>query len=369
MQSDPAMAKYQDVLAALPDFRNDLLQRRMREAAEPAAARAFAARGAFAAYVTATSNIHATGIGIRYSGGKYHPDEFVLKVFVFDTVDAEAQAVPPAKDFNGMPVDVEALPVQVIRARRPSKATAASATPAGQFPQRERQKNVAGGVSISPFGVNYVGTLGCFVKTSSGAQDERFVLSNDHVLANVDALPVGTGIVQPGPEQEATLEKDLFASLSSAIPIQFPSSTVLAPRNNFDAALAVVTDRKRITSGALFGGIKYDPSKILAPVPGMRVMKMGRTTGESHGTITAAKANGVQVNYGIPGAPRIAVYDDTITIVGDAGRAFSLPGDSGSIIVEEASGHPVALLFAGDGRTTTACNFGALCERLHIWPV
>lgn len=67
--------------------------------------------------------------------------------------------------------------------------------------------------------------------------------------------------------------------------------------------------------------------------------------------------------------PRIAVFENTVEVATPSGDPFSLPGDSGSVILEELTGHPVALLFAGDGRTTTACELGPLCRRLRAWPV
>jgi len=101
----------------------------------------------------------------------------------------------------------------------------------------------------------------------------------------------------------------------------------------------------------------------------MRVMKMGRTTGFTRGRITATNVQGVEVNYGTPQFPRIAVFRGITVVVGDGGNPFSLPGDSGSVILEEATGHPVALLFAGDGVKTMACDLGALCQQLGAWPV
>jgi hypothetical protein len=89
----------------------------------------------------------------------------------------------------------------------------------------------------------------------------------------------------------------------------------------------------------------------------------------TRGVVTDVAVDGVEVNYGTPNAPRIAVFDGCIEVVGDGDQPFSLPGDSGSVIVEEATGHPAALLFAGDGLHTTACDLGALCRRLGAWPL
>ena len=102
--------------------------------------------------------------------------------------------------------------------------------------------------------------------------------------------------------------------------------------------------------------------------PGMTVTKSGRTTGVTTGVITAIRIRGVTVNYGTQQNPVVATFDNAINIVG-AGSLFSSPGDSGSVILEKASGQPVALLFAGLGSTTTACDINPVCSRFGVRPV
>jgi len=192
------------------------------------------------------------------------------------------------------------------------------------------------------------------------------------VLADVDRLPLGTPIVQPGPEVPpfVTNPNDTFATLRRVIPIQFPTAENTQPINRFDAAIANVTDGRLVATGTMLGVPNYDPTVVVPPRPGMRVIKSGRTTGVTRGVVAAVAVDGVQVNYGTHSIPRIAVYDGTIEIVGTvANQPFSLPGDSGSVILEEDTGRPVALLFAGDGVNTTACDLGQLCRRLRAWPI
>src|SRR6516162_619367 len=101
----------------------------------------------------------------------------------------------------------------------------------------------------------------------------------------------------------------------------------------------------------------------------MAVNKAGRTTGVTSGLIRAIRVRGVQVNYGTRQNPIIATYDNAITITGAPNAPFSGPGDSGSIILDGPSGRPVALLFAGDGTTTTACDLATACARFGVHPV
>jgi hypothetical protein len=432
------MASYAECLAALPSFRNDLLRNRALEEPGVAAPLAFSPKGAFAAFATPLTNVHATGVGIRYRNGQYDPNEHVIKVFVFDKQPGDIPDIPQAYGDDQIPVDVEYLPIQTIRATGKGKSSkkggGRTATKSGRIvitpdaanrarlqamhrenvakekdrrlrveadaqaevvpgaatvvapqaipPQRERIRPIVGGVSISPLNANFVGTLGCFLLRRNVDTEEVFVLSNNHVLADVDRLPHGTQIVQPGPELPpfVTDPHDAFAALHTTIPIQFPSSGNQPVFNRFDAAIGNVTNGQIIARGSMFGMARagqpnpnnlpiYDPSRVVSPEPKMRVMKIGRTTGFTRGMITATNVQGLQVNYGTTEFPRIAVFRGTITIVGDNNQPFSLPGDSGSVILEESTGHPVALLFAGDGRTTDACDLGALCQQLGAWPV
>ena len=110
------------------------------------------------------------------------------------------------------------------------------------------------------------------------------------------------------------------------------------------------------------------PPRLAAARPGQAVVKSGRTTGVTRGLVTAIRVNGVQVNYGTRQNPIIATFDGTIQIAGNAGAGFIAPGDSGSVILDANTGEAVALLFAGDGVTTSACDLTAACTRFGVVP-
>lgn len=359
------MASLGDVYAALPEYRAALHASRFDiPTAQAATPEAF--RGAFSGFATPLSNVHATGVGIRVRGGKIVDGDFVIKLYVFEKIDLGVATPPLSEKFGGVPVDVEHLPVQLALARR--RAAAVMAAAAGVPSNRARQRPIVGGVSIAPLGKGYVGTLGCFVRRRVADGDQIFALSNNHVLADTNSIPAGTLIVQPGPETAPTQPGDAFAALSEFVKIEFASSQFNRPTNRFDAAIASITDPALIKQAKMLGIANYNPAVAVAQ-PGMIVIKSGRTTGVTTGRVTAVGVNGVQINYGTPTNPRLATFNDTIEIVGDDGTPFSNPGDSGSVILEKASGKPVALLFAGDGHTTTACSFAGVCRQFQIDPV
>jgi hypothetical protein len=188
-----------------------------------------------------------------------------------------------------------------------------------------------------------------------------FALSNNHVLVNTNQLPLGTHIGQPVALDAA----DRFAKLSDFEPILFPSPGKF-PRNRIDAAIAAISDDTLVKTGAMVGIPNYSPIA-RAPLPGMRVTKSGRTSAVTTGVIVATRVNGVQVNFGTPMSPIIATFDNCVEVQSKSG-AFSKQGDSGSAVLDESTGELVSLLFAGDGFTTTCCDFGDVLSRFSVVP-
>lgn len=348
------MASFSEAFAALDDYRLALLSEQHNES--PLAARAFSARGGLSAFATPLTNVHATGVGIRLRKGKIVEGDFVLKVYVFDKQDLGKQAPKITQNnFQGIGIDVEHLPVQRALKRRVAARPLAT-TPAQH---QARRRPVVGGLQISPFGADFVGTLGCLVKRGT----QLFALSNNHVLADTNTLPIGTQIVQ----SFGTNPADVFARLSAFEPIRFPQPGGVTPRNRIDAALAAITSTALVRTGTIFGINNYTP-QLLAARPAMTVTKSGRTTGVTRGRITAIRVNGVTVNYGTLQNPIIGTFDNCVQVIGAPGQSFSRPGDSGSAILDSGSGRPVALLFAGDNTSTTACDLTAVCTRFNVVP-
>ncbi|MEO7765831.1 MAG: hypothetical protein ABIS01_00340, partial [Ferruginibacter sp.] len=102
------MAKYNDVLGVLREYRNQLEQSTQIEVESQfteggGLMSAFSARGGVAAFSTPLSNIHATGVGIRMKQGKIVKDEYVIKVYVYDKM--ELDNIPElTKAYNGIAI-------------------------------------------------------------------------------------------------------------------------------------------------------------------------------------------------------------------------------------------------------------------------
>jgi len=327
------MSRFADALEALPAFRTEMLR------ADPGISAQLARPGEMRIWPGfGGANVHATGVGLR--PGSKDPDDVVLKLFVFTK---EAYRAPPKwREFD---VDVEVLPIQKKYAAVPSQ---------------QRFRPIPGGVSTAPLGAGYMGTLGCFLQPKDS--HELWALSNNHVFADTNRLNVGAPICQAGPESAPTTAADVFGSLLQFIPLLFAPGSV----NDHDAAVVRVSESASAQLGAQLGIATYAPANIAQPTTGLAVTKSGRTTGVTRGIVTAAAVNGVKVDYG---GGQIGVFNNVVRIVGNEGASFSLPGDSGSLVLSSAKGEPAALLFAGDGVNTFASPIGSLCNRLGAWPV
>jgi hypothetical protein len=291
---------------------------------------------------TPGANIHATGIGLLHDD--VSAKDLAYKVFVFPG----APQVATQQTWRQYSVEVIPLPWQ-----RPQAAVA----------NQGRSRPIVGGVSIAPFGANYTGTLGCFLLDSQTG--DVLALSNNHVIAGTNLYASNTAVCQPGAEGSPTLNSDVFSVVATVIPLSFD---MLSP-NDVDAATARVTDQSviQIGGGGQFGITNYAPKAIATLRPGSRVTKSGRTTGVTTGTVVSIVQN-VQVDYGAS-APQIATFRESLQIAGDNGAPFSLPGDSGSLVVDLNTGGPGALLFAGDGVNTFATDISVPCKLLRAWPI
>ena len=222
---------------------------------------------------------------------------------------------------------------------------------------RTRVRPLHPGISLGHIDIT-AGTLGAIVR--SRVDDRPRLLSNNHVLADENRGDPGDQVLQPGAIDGGRADLDRVATLERFVELH-------TDRTNFaDAALALVDD-----------GVDVDPMiPGLGHVTGLAdveqvldVAKVGRTTGLRRGRVTAIEVDDVVVNF----SAGLLRFDDQIEISGADGRPFSAGGDSGSLIVDTASGSGVGLLFAGsdqggpDGVGVTYANpLGVVFDLLSI---
>jgi hypothetical protein len=194
--------------------------------------------------------------------------------------------------------------------------------------------------------------------TRAGTQ---YILSNTHILARSDIANLGDPIIQPGLIDTSTCTASgarTVANLSAFYNLE----NGLLPK--IDAAIAQVIPGGVDPAGnILYLGATADANGVPVPAAphggsgvaaslGMPVAKSGRSTGLTCSTVlaVAVNVNAVQYQKGCGTGTTFTVnYTNQVDV---AGGSFSAEGDSGSLIVSEASADPVALLYAGSDTDT-----------------
>lgn len=211
-----------------------------------------------------------------------------------------------------------------------------------------------------------VGTMGALVT----GQGRTYALSNAHVYANEGSTtyggPVvaevkggaGDSILQPG-RVDMTAQACGSSGEIDAAEVgnlwDYASIVISRTASNFiDAAIAKLSvGVSNVTPDGWTPS--STPTDAVLTAPAQAVKKHGRTTGLTQGTVNAINAT-VLIRYD-KGTAR---FVNQIVVKGNNGIAFSMGGDSGSLIVTSDGNHPVALLFAGSSTSTIGNPIGAV---------
>lgn len=316
------------VSAALLKARDDLEKALLFDAA----LMAFAAASGTERY--GFENIVGVGIGEKVAA-ESETGEPCVTVYVIAKAprrDVDSEALVPAS-VGGVATDVVAV----------GELTAQ--------PYRGRYRPAPGGVSIGHVKIT-AGTLGCLVKRGA----KKFILSNNHVLANSNAAKTGDAIVQPGPYDGGKAPADVIARLAQFVPLKFGGTAV----NFVDAAIAAPLRPDLVRATNIWYGTVSTTTTL--PQLALLVKKAGRTTQRTRGRISGINAT-VRVNYGTSG---VALFQNQIVIVSLTSAPFSQGGDSGSLIATDSGNRPVGLLFAGSASHTIANPIRSVLTALNV---
>lgn len=306
-------------------------------------------------------NVVACGIGYKIRGGTL-TSELSLVVSVTHKVPAAnllaEELIPP--QIEGVPTDVVELGVP--RAFRSPK---------------ERWRPAVPGVSIGHIRVS-AGTFGCLVRRGN----DIFILSNNHVLADINRARPGDPILQPGPSDGGVSPIDQCAALEEFIPLDFGTAEPTCPLaelavGGLNALAKLLGSRYRFQPVVQTPGINRVDAAIARPLRpdlvspeilgigmpvgtgeallGMTVQKSGRTTGYTTGTITQIEAT-VRIDY----------YGPQATFEGQLiATPMSQPGDSGSAVLDMER-RVVGLLFAGSDLATIINPISDVLSALRV---
>jgi hypothetical protein len=191
------------------------------------------------------------------------------------------------------------------------------------------------------------GTLGLIARHRKTGR--TVMVSNSHVFAQAGQARIGDGVTQPG-RLDGGGTGDHVAALLDFAPFKNPGA------NQIDAAIALIDDNVPIVANQVagIGAITVPDDEPL--LPGVKVSKLGRTTGLTHGEITATELDDIAVDYDIG----TLVFDNQIEVTGVPGAPFSDRGDSGSLVVDDHM-RAIGLIFCGnaaakDGAGLTYAN-------------
>ncbi len=281
-------------------------------------------------------NIVGVGIGKKIKGGQPTATDAV-RVYVnrkFPKAQIpQPQLVPTA--IRGVPTDV----VETGRFR------AFALTPPPTSP-RDRFRPIRPGTSIGP------PPIGNMVEAGTLAQ---YILSNNHVLANEDKLPAGTAIFQPALLDKGNQTTDQVATLSKTVPLSTKGN------NSVDCAIAAIDKAIPVDPTILPKVGKLATTSPIDATDGMKVHKVGRTTGYTTGSVLDISAD-VNIQYDIG----TLTFQGQILIAPDQGQMFSDAGDSGSLIVDRGLGRATGLLFGGSPKSTIANHISDVLTALQI---
>jgi len=215
------------------------------------------------------------------------------------------------------------------------------------------------------------GTLGALVEDE---QNNQYILSNNHVLAESDQAHIGDTIDQPGlidgactPLSRAGSTLRPVGTLESFVPLE-------SPQTNVDAALALASPGAVDPAGSIVGLGAAGPGTNLSAAPpmagrgeslnaanlGMDVAKSGRTTGLTCSNVDAVALT-VKVDYYKDCAETQPYYTKTYSNqIGIGGTHFTDSGDSGALVVDASNAEAIGLYFAGgtdgDGNGLSVVN-------------
>ncbi|MBV7417890.1 S1 family peptidase [Comamonas sp. CMM03] len=279
-------------------------------------------------------------------------DEDAKKVSIFFR-----KAAPTVKELKSLPLLCNGHTISYHQGNTESVSPAAVAaqTNTCALHASKAGNHYTCGSSVSVGNNREAGTLGCLVKDANG---DLFGLSNNHVSGACSYAPIGLPVMAPG-ILDVTPGNPYPFTIGvhhTNLPMLFGDPSGVDHTQNSDAALIRITAPQLISS--MQRGSYDTPTSVANLTTGMKVEKVGRTTGHTHGTIMGEIVGVIPVNYvaqqyGFSGP----AYFENVFVAYGIGDVFSDGGDSGSLVTHvDANGkrHAVGIVFAGSTDSSAA---------------
>jgi hypothetical protein len=230
------------------------------------------------------------------------------------------------------------------------------------------------GSSISPGNEASAGTLGALVRDPAGT---LLGLTNNHVTGGCNHSGVGLPILAPGVADVAPNGVSPFTIgfHERVLPYVMGTSGNVDISSNTDAAIFRIDNANNVSS---FQGDSFDtPAVTVDPLEGLRVAKVGRTTGYTEGVIVGRQLRPIAMKADSQRNGFAAyIWFPSVFVVHGDGQEFSAGGDSGSLVVSlnpDGTKSAIGLVFAGgpdsastNGSKSLIVPIRPILARLHV---
>lgn len=295
-------------------------------------------------------NVMLIDFGWAEHGGKLYEDELGIRVHLIEKFkDRPTLELAVSKGLTRaeIPDSIDGFPVDKPESGR-LRLQRGWGGGGWRTPRMHRADPIQGGISVSNASLRGSGTLGGLVR--DGETGDPMILSNWHVLAGHWGIRPGWPIYQPG-RSDGGRRADTVATFSHS-----------AMSSNLDAAVARLTGSRALLNHPL----GLEPVKGVSwAMPGMEVIKSGRTTGVTYGRVTGVEGTFRGYFGGVYRRIR-----NVMTIVPRPGleQVVSSGGDSGSFWLQEETMHAVGLHFVGndDPEYAQAMDMQPILDALNV---
>ncbi|WP_405058727.1 hypothetical protein OG474_39185 [Kribbella sp. NBC_01505] len=319
----------------------------------------------------ADRNVTGAGVGYRYRGGEATDEPVVIATVAKKRRAAYVpghRLLPTSIEINGIRYGVDVVEAGPFYAGEPPSDEQPKVLQSDGWkapePISQKLRPVMQGAGIANIDGLGTGTLGAVVRDRTDGS--ICVLSNNHVLANVNAGQVGQLITQPGFDGGGTKPENAIAKLKRFVPLSFNP----AQPGRVDAAIAQVINPDLMSKNVAYGLMKplssthpavgllfagdtaaniyicdigttldllnvefLHQNAVRKAELGMKVDKVGRTT-----RYTAAVVTGLDHTIQVEVRPGTSYWITGVHQV----NSFGWAGDSGSLVCAGGNAdHPV----------------------------
>lgn len=245
-----------------------------------------------------------------------------------------------------LPSEIEGVKVRAHRMGPVNVRPDAANTSTNYGNLYEKDGRICCGSSCAPTSEASTGTLGALIRKQNSQQ--IYLLSNNHVFAGCNHVPMDQPILAPSnSDGRAGMRAPGEIGRHHQIHEMRSGNPTFVNPCDADIALALATDDALISSWQGDNVSGYDtPTAVAEPLSLMRVKKWGRTTRLSHGELEARVLTPTPVTYTARHFKGTVWFTNVWTIRAIGGEPFALPGDSGSLVVNEDASRALGLVFA-----------------------